>query len=248
MPRWQAGAHIRVALPDGGDRPYSLMALPGLPDGALALGVLREEAVDRRLAVHACAEDRRCRARRPRRSTIFVCMREPRRRCCLPAASVSRRSCRWRPSCSARGNSISPALCGPHARAAGVPAAVAGDLRQKACPSITTATNSRLDIAAALGDAAADSHVYVCGPAGMIDAVKAAALAKGIPADRIHYELFKAEQPASPDTAVRGRAQVDRAGRHASRPARPSSRRWKRRVSTCSTTASAAIAASASAA
>jgi len=43
-PRWQAGAHIRVALPNGGDRPYSLMALPGLPEGMLALGVLREEA------------------------------------------------------------------------------------------------------------------------------------------------------------------------------------------------------------
>jgi len=43
-PQWQAGAHVRVALPDGGDRPYSLMALPGLPAGALALGVLREEA------------------------------------------------------------------------------------------------------------------------------------------------------------------------------------------------------------
>ena len=44
VPRWQAGAHLRVALPDGGDRPYSLMALPGLAEDALALGVLREEA------------------------------------------------------------------------------------------------------------------------------------------------------------------------------------------------------------
>jgi vanillate O-demethylase ferredoxin subunit len=33
----------------------------------------------------------------------------------------------------------------------------------------------------------------------MIDAVKAAALARGIPADRIRYELFKAELPASPN-------------------------------------------------
>src|SRR5262249_47047982 len=43
VPRWQAGAHIRVRLPGGGDRPYSLMALPDLPDGCLALGVLREQ-------------------------------------------------------------------------------------------------------------------------------------------------------------------------------------------------------------
>jgi len=61
--------------------------------------------------------------------------------------------------------------------------------------------DSRLDIAAAIGDAPAGSHVYVCGPAGMIDAVRAAALAMGIPSDRIHHELFKAELPSSPDKA-----------------------------------------------
>ncbi|MFX9570734.1 hypothetical protein ABTO80_18435, partial [Acinetobacter baumannii] len=44
VPQWQAGAHIRVLLPGGGDRPYSRMALPDLPTGAVALGVLREEA------------------------------------------------------------------------------------------------------------------------------------------------------------------------------------------------------------
>src|SRR6201998_4936220 len=43
VPEWEAGAHIRVSLPGGGDRPYSLMALPDLREGALALGVLREE-------------------------------------------------------------------------------------------------------------------------------------------------------------------------------------------------------------
>ena len=60
LPRWQAGAHVGVTLSNGGDRPYSLMALPSLPDGALALRILRR-GVDRRLAVHARFEDRRCR-------------------------------------------------------------------------------------------------------------------------------------------------------------------------------------------
>jgi vanillate O-demethylase ferredoxin subunit len=59
--------------------------------------------------------------------------------------------------------------------------------------------DSRLDIAAALRDVSLDSQIYVCGPAGMIEAVKACAVATGIPPDRIHYELFKAEQPSSPD-------------------------------------------------
>ena len=43
FPSWGAGSHIRISLPGGGDRPYSLMALPDLPKGCWALGVLREQ-------------------------------------------------------------------------------------------------------------------------------------------------------------------------------------------------------------
>ena len=43
LPSWEAGAHIRISVPGGGDRPYSLMALPDLPKGCWALGVLREQ-------------------------------------------------------------------------------------------------------------------------------------------------------------------------------------------------------------
>lgn len=50
----------------------------------------------------------------------------------------------------------------------------------------------RLDIAATLAQAAAGSHVYVCGPQRFIDAVLATARSQGWPEDRLHSEYFSA--------------------------------------------------------
>jgi vanillate O-demethylase ferredoxin subunit len=53
------------------------------------------------------------------------------------------------------------------------------------------------EIIAKLGDA----HLYVCGPRGMIDAVRAKAEEAEIPQSRIHFELFEAASSAAGDTA-----------------------------------------------
>ncbi len=50
----------------------------------------------------------------------------------------------------------------------------------------------RLDLDAALGEAAPETHLYVCGPAGFIDAVTGAARKLGWSGDRIHVEHFGA--------------------------------------------------------
>ncbi|MGC2777440.1 MAG: PDR/VanB family oxidoreductase [Bradyrhizobium sp.] len=197
VPRWQAGAHVRVALPNGGDRPYSLMALPDLPEGALALGVLREEAsTGGSRFMHALKIGDVVKASEPVNNfhlhegaapallfaggigvTPILSM----------AAELTARASPYRLHYAGRSRGLLAFL--PHL--------------QEICANGLSvhydSDESRLDIAAALGDAAADSHIYVCGPAGMIDAVKAAALAEGVPADRVHYELFRAEQPSSPD-------------------------------------------------
>ncbi|UFZ05684.1 PDR/VanB family oxidoreductase [Bradyrhizobium ontarionense] len=197
VPRWQAGAHIRVALPNGGDRPYSLMALPNLPEGALALGVLREEAsTGGSRFMHALKIGDVVKASEPVNNfhlhegtapallfaggigvTPILSM----------AAELTARASPYRLHYAGRSEGLLAFL--PHL--------------QEICANGLSvhydSDESRLDIAAALGEAAANSHIYVCGPAGMIDAVKAAALAGGVPAERVHYELFKAEQPSSPD-------------------------------------------------
>jgi vanillate O-demethylase ferredoxin subunit len=55
----------------------------------------------------------------------------------------------------------------------------------------------RFDPAATLAAQDPDTHLYVCGPAGFIDAIVNAAGLQGWPAARIHVEFFAAPQSAS---------------------------------------------------
>jgi len=196
-PQWQAGAHVRVALPNGGDRPYSLMALPGLPDGALALGVLREQAsTGGSQFMHALKIGDVVRATATMNNFRLHEGASP---ALLFAGGIGITPIlSMAAELSARGNSYRLHYAG---RTRGMLAFV--PQLKAICPDSLSIhcddDDSRLDIAAALGDAPAGCHVYACGPAGMIDAVKTAALARGISTDRIHYELFKAEQSSSPD-------------------------------------------------
>jgi ferredoxin-NADP reductase len=186
-----------VALPNGGDRPYSLMALPGLPEGMLALGVLREEAsTGGSQFMHALKIGDVVKASAPVNNfhlhegaapallfaggigvTPILSM----------AANLAARGSPYRLHYAGRTQGLLAFL--PHLQ----------EICAKGLSIHYDSDESRLDIAAALGDAAANAHIYACGPAGMIEAVKAVALGRDIPADRIHYELFKAEQSSSAD-------------------------------------------------
>lgn len=58
-----------------------------------------------------------------------------------------------------------------------------------------------LDLSALLSDLTPDSHLYICGPKGMIEAARTAAATHGHPKDQIHVELFTAPAPKDGDTA-----------------------------------------------
>lgn len=47
-----------------------------------------------------------------------------------------------------------------------------------------------IDLEALVGAAGARSHIYCCGPRGMIDAVRELAEAAGLPKEQVHFELF----------------------------------------------------------
>jgi len=55
-----------------------------------------------------------------------------------------------------------------------------------------TATGARPDIPAIVAELASDDHLYVCGPASLIDAVTAAAVGRITP-ERLHVERFSAQ-------------------------------------------------------
>ena len=197
VPDWQAGAHIRVALPNGGDRPYSLLALPELPAGVLALGVLREAAsTGGSHYMHALRAGDVVKASAPVNNFPLHAGAAP---ALLFAGGIGITPIlSMAAELSARGHPFRLHYAG---RAPGG-LAFLPQLQAICGRSLSIhydSDESRLDIAAALAAAALGSHVYVCGPAGMIEAVKAAALTKGVPPDRIHFELFRAETPSSPD-------------------------------------------------
>lgn len=50
--------------------------------------------------------------------------------------------------------------------------------------------NRKLDVAALLKSAPAGAHLYVCGPARLIDAVNEAARHQGLSSERVHHEAF----------------------------------------------------------
>lgn len=58
-----------------------------------------------------------------------------------------------------------------------------------------------LDIAGLAASVGAEEHVYVCGPKGMIEAVKSAMEAAGVTPDRIHFELFTSAAGQAGDRA-----------------------------------------------
>lgn len=58
-----------------------------------------------------------------------------------------------------------------------------------------------MDVRAVLARAAPGSHVYVCGPRPLNDALIDAAAAAGWPRERVHHEFFAAAAPAAGDGA-----------------------------------------------
>jgi ferredoxin-NADP reductase len=60
---------------------------------------------------------------------------------------------------------------------------------------------NKLDVSALLSAASADTHVYFCGPKGLIQAIIDTGERLGIPRERLHFELFGAS-PQSSDKPV----------------------------------------------
>ena len=63
-------------------------------------------------------------------------------------------------------------------------------------------SGKQLDLKALLAAQPADCTVYICGPAGLIDAARAAATALGWPAQRVRSELFTPPQDQPPGSAA----------------------------------------------
>lgn len=196
---WRAGAHVRFSLPDGGDRAYSLLRLPEMRGGLLAVGVLREaESKGGSAYMHALKAGDTVRLSNPANHFELGDHTEP---CVLIAGGIG----------------ITPILSmAADLAKAGLEFEVHYAGRTEGAlafvPEMRKICGSRLhlhyddqpsamNLDAVLANAPEGAHVYFCGPGGMVKAVISTAQKLGWSDDRIHYELFAANADTSKDKA-----------------------------------------------
>jgi len=197
LPPFSAGAHIDVHV-DGFIRQYSLCNSPAERD-VYRIGVLRDPASrGGSLAMHACADGATLEISAPRNH--------------FPLDANAAHTILF-----AGGIGITPILAmATELRATGrsfelhyctrEPARTAFR-EQLAEPGLKERSHvyfdsdgpqARIDLPAVLANPQERTHVYVCGPAGFIDAVLGAASNAGWPAANLHREYFGApQQPAA---------------------------------------------------
>lgn len=190
LPAFAPGSHVRVMLPQGGDRPYSLVDLPAYRAPATyVLGARLElDGSGGSRYMHSLKAGDRIATSRPidnfplhegtHSALLFaggIGITPILSMACALAASS--RPFRLHYAGRSRGHL---AFTGPLSEICGEALSIHYD----------DEPDTRLDIEAALSHAPTDAEIYVCGPAGMIDAVKATAAAKGFAPERVRFELF----------------------------------------------------------
>lgn len=196
---WTAGAHVRVTLPAGGDRAYSLLRLPDLGPGQIALGVLREaQSTGGSIYMHGLMVGESVTITAPKNQFPLGDHTTP---ALLIAGGIGVTPIlSMAAELRAQNRPFAVHYAGRHAGAlAFVPKmqAICGEALHLHHDN----EDSAFDIAAMLRNASEHAHLYICGPSGMIDAVKVEASAQGWSPERIHFELFTAEAPSDVDTA-----------------------------------------------
>ncbi len=203
-PGWTAGAHVRLHLPRGGDRPYSLVNFDPAPGATAAPAALR-------LGVLLEADSRGGSAHVHSLSPGDAVVLSP------PANDFPLRPSPLPPLLLAGGIGITPlASMAAELTAAGrrfdlhyagrsrSAMAFLDELGALCGPRLhlhPDDTPDRLDLPALMAAADPARDLYICGPRGLIEAARTAALARGFDPARIFVELFAPEGPQAGDTA-----------------------------------------------
>lgn len=200
LPPFEPGAHLRVRLPgDYDDRHYSLVDLPGRADRRHYVLAVRldDHSKGGSRFMHNLTRGDKIRVDGPRQS--FPLHREQAPTLLIaggigitPLVSMA----------SALARDRRPFHLHYAGRRPGA-LAFAPELREICGDRLALhdGTGPRLDLAAAIAAADPRAHLYVCGPARMIEAARTLADARGLPGAQVHVELFEAPRPSAADTA-----------------------------------------------
>lgn len=200
LPTWQPGAYIRVSLPDGGDRAYSLITFGAPRDGGSAYRIavqLEPEGQGGSRFMHALKAG----------DTLTVAPPK----CDFPLDADA-------PTILlAGGIGITPMISmAAELTARGTPfelhyagrtrdaVAYADELVQAFGSALhlhfDDDPESALDLEALAKSVGSSRHIYICGPRGMIEAARKLAESVGITPERIHVELFDNASAQQGDT------------------------------------------------
>jgi vanillate monooxygenase ferredoxin subunit len=193
LPAFTAGAHIDVHLPNGLQRQYSLCNAPS-ETHRYVIGVLRDAASrGGSAAVHdLVAEGSTLTISSPR--NLFALADAAPHHLLLAGGIGITPMLAMAEHLAATGQSFALHHCSrSHARTAFVERLGAAPFAGKVQHHFDDGDAAqKLDIAAALANSPAATHLYVCGPQGFMDAVLSAGRAAGWPEERLHREYFGA--------------------------------------------------------
>jgi len=200
LPAWEAGAHVLFDLPDGDTRAYSLISFDPIPEApeSYRIAVQREpEGKGGSTHMHRLKPGAKITCAGPK-NDFPLTQGAP---AVLLAGGIGiTPMISMATTLKAAGQAFDFHYSG---RSAPLMAycdtlrATFGDAMRLHCDD----DDSALNLDAVIASAGAEAHLYVCGPKGLIEAVKTKAEAAGIAADRIHFELFDAPQEQAGDSA-----------------------------------------------
>lgn len=204
LPGYSPGSHIRVQLPNGDDRPYSLVNLDPSCETATGmaeyrLGVrLEEESQGGSSFMHGLKAGDQVSATLPKNEFPLSEDKGPALLIAggigiTPIASMASALLR-------RGQDFALHYSGRAQGSLAFLEALRGLLGERLTEHYDDLTGGPLDVGSVLDGAANGQHLYVCGPKPMIEAVQAAARARGWPEEKIHFELFTPPVPQTGDT------------------------------------------------
>lgn len=194
LPSFTAGSHIKVQLPDGGERPYSLVNAdpsPGATDdpGHYRLGVRREEdSAGGSTYMHGLKAGDVVTAIGPENQ--FGVTDEARPIMLVAGGIGITPIISMAAELSARGQAFEFHYCGRSRNALAFVEPLqmlCGDALTIHCDD---EPDTAVDLAALVKSVPGDGHIYVCGPRGMIEAVRELAHDAGFDKEHVRFELF----------------------------------------------------------
>lgn len=190
LPEFTAGAHIDLHLSDDLLRPYSLCSSPQ-ERHFYQLGVLKDsQSQGGSLAVHALREGDAIAVSEPR--NLFALDEKARHSLLIGGGIGITPMLAMAAELLAAGRTFSLHYCAKtRDQAAFLPQLEASAYASQV--HLHCSDEQRINLDAVLCDVPEGTHVYVCGPARLMDAVHERALAQGYAPERIHQECFSAE-------------------------------------------------------